>query len=349
MDNAIRFSIVIPTKDRASSLKRALDALDAQTVQDYELIVVDGGSSDATETLVQAFGTRHPVQWRVQSQSGLVHAMNLARSWARGAIFIRTDDDVVFAPGWLQAIGEAFASDPAIGGVTGPTVIPPAYGQTRDLFYYLARMREGRGLWRLVRAWYGRYLLEGDPYRIGRWCRSGAFTVGTNFPAALEAPIQEVDNLEACNWAVRRDLLEQVGGFDPVFGGVGDYHEPDAALKIRARGHRLLFHPRAVVNHCPSQEGFFKDRPDSASRMINFITFYCRHIRPDTPDKAMRFLNYLLFQNLYYLAIGLKRWQWNQFGCLPGTVKGLWRAFRNRRTRVASLAGVNPASPKDGR
>ncbi|MFO7534525.1 MAG: glycosyltransferase [Kiritimatiellia bacterium] len=330
MNNEIRVSIIIPTKNRAQSLQRGLKSLEAQDFSDYELIVVDGGSVDETEAVVKEFGTRHPVQWMTQSAGGLVNAMNQARERARGRYLIRTDDDVVFAPGWLKAVVETFEADPAIGGVTGPTVIPPEYGETRDLFYYLARMREGRWWWRPVRWFYNDYLLEGDPYRVSHWCRSGTFTVGTNFAKSLEAPLQEVDNLEACNWAVRRELLEKVGGFDPIFSGVGEYHEPDAALKIRALGCRLMFNPRAVVNHCPSTDGFFKDRPDSAPRLLNFITFYCRHIKPNTVDKFCRFMAYLFFQNMYYMAIGVMRRQWNQFGCLSGTFNGLWRAFRGR-------------------
>ncbi len=330
-------SIVIPTKNRADSLRRGLESLDAQEFTDFELLVIDGGSVDATESLVKEFGARHQVRWIAQDAPGLVNAMNQALRQATGRYFIRTDDDVVFSPGWLRAVVATFEADAAVGGVTGPTVIPPEYAATRDLFYYLARMREGRGAWRLIRWFYHDYLLEGDPYRIGRWCRSGAFTVGTNFPEALQAPQQDVDNLEACNWTVRRDLLARIGGFDLLFGGVGEYHEPDAALKIRALGYRLVFNPRAVVNHCPSQEGFFKDRPDSAARIVNYIAFYFRHIRPNTPDKFFRFLAYLAFQDLYYIAIGIKRRQWNQFGCLWGTCKGLARAAMGRYAiRVAA-------------
>src|SRR5690606_32212615 len=101
--------------------------------------------------------------------------------------------------------------------------------------------------------------------------------------------------LEACNWSVRKDLLEQIGGFDPTFSGIGEYNEPDASFKIQKLGFKLIFNPQVYLNHCPSQEGFYKDRPSSYPRMINYMMFYFRHIKPNTLDKALRFTTYVLF------------------------------------------------------
>ena len=67
--------------------------------------------------------------------------------------------------------------------------------------------------------------------RYQQFLRSGAFTLGNNFEEASDQPIQEVNNLEACNWAVRKELLVKVGGFDPAYTGIGEGNEPDARSK----------------------------------------------------------------------------------------------------------------------
>ena len=86
----------------------------------------------------------------------------------------------------------------------------------------------------------------------------------------------------------RRDLLLSVGGFAPVYGGIGDWSEPDAAFRVKALGYALYYNPRAAVVHQVSQQGVFKDRgKDSFQRMRNFMYFYARWIRPNTPSKSL--------------------------------------------------------------
>ena len=89
--------------------------------------------------------------------------------------------------------------------------------------------------------------------------------------------------------------ITDVDGFDPIYLVISEYHEPDAALRIRQLGYKLMFTPEAHLYHCPSIDGFYGDRPQSFPRIINFITFYFRHIKLDTPDKFFCFGSYLLF------------------------------------------------------
>ena len=232
--------------------------------------------------------------------------------------------------GWLDAIVESFESDNFIGGVTGPTVIPAKHAQSRDLFYFEDKLKHGHFMWKLVGSIYFNYFLEGAPYRVSHWCKSGAFTLGNNFKAALHEPVQDVNNLEACNWAVRKNLLSRIGGFDPIYSGIGEYHEPDASFKIMSLGYKLVFNPKASLQHCPSVDGFFKDRPSSYPRMINFITFYFRHIKVDSLDKFFRFVSYTIFLNCYYCFQAFQKKQINLLGAVPGTIVGLFNVLIKR-------------------
>ena len=212
--------------------------------------------------------------------------------------------------------------------MTGPTVIPAKIRKNRDLFANEELFRTGPLHWRLIGKLYFDYFTQGQTRRVSHWFDSGAFSLGTNFDESLKEPIQEVTNLEACNFAVRTKLLKKIGGFDIAYGGVGEYHEPDAAFKIKKLGYKLIFNPGVYLNHLPSQDGFFNDRPASFSRMENFVLFYLRHIKPNTPQKAIRFLLYTGFLNCYYVYTAVQLRQPAQLGAVPGTLAGIVRYFR---------------------
>jgi glycosyltransferase involved in cell wall biosynthesis len=322
---------MIPTKDRYDSLSLALSSLSKQNFNNFEVIIIDGASKDRTHTLISEYQNKLDIKLKVVKEGGLIRAMNEALKLSSGDIVIRTDDDVIFSKDWLKSIFETFSEDPNIGGVSGPTVIPEKYKNSRDLFFYENKMRNGSIFWRLLGYIYYEYFMEGQVFRVGYWCKSGCFTIGTNFSDSMQQSVQIITNLEACNWAVRRNLLVKIGGFDPIFTGVGEYHEPDAAFKIMNLGYRLVFNPRAMLNHCPSTEGFYKDRPSSYPRMINFIIFYMRHIKPNTLDKFFRFSCYLVFLNAFYTVQFFKKRQLSQLGAIPGTFVGIFKGLAERR------------------
>lgn len=321
-------TIFIPTGNRSKSLHIVLRSLTKQTYQNFEVIIVDYKSTDDTHTVIDSFRKKIRITLVHQKIKGLSKAANLALRKTKGVIFIRTDDDVLMEPGWLKAIHDLFESDKHIGGVTGPTVIPKQYKQFRDLFIVEQKFRKGGVFWRLMGRLYFNYFMEGTPRRVSHWFDSGAFGLGTNFEDSARQPLQEATNLEACNFSVRTALLKTVGGFDSAYTGVGEYHEADAALKIREWGYKLMFSPKVYLSHHPSQDGFFKERAESYGRMANFMLFYLRHIKPNTFRKASRFISYTVFLNCYYVFTAIKLRQLKQLGAATGTLGGIVRYFR---------------------
>lgn len=322
-------SIFVPTGSRAESLRRVLNSLSKQTYKHFEVIIVDYRSKDMTFEVIERFRKKLKIKLINQKQKGLSLAANMALGKSEGSIFIRTDDDVEMTPGWLEAINATLTSDHKIGGVTGPTIVPPEYARNRDLFVFEKKFRQG-ARWKLVGKFYFGFLMEGRPYKVGHWFDSGVFSIGTNFKRSLKEPIQEVTNLEACNFAVRTVLLRKVGGFDPVYSGVGEYHEADASLKIKELGYKLMFNPKVCLFHCPSQDGFFNDRPDSYPRMCNFIYFYMRHIKLNSLRKFIKVVSYILFQDCYYIYQGLILRQFRLFGAVPASLTGFYLYYRRR-------------------
>lgn len=323
--NKVNISVLIPTKNREDSLKKTLDSLQKQTFKNFEIVVADGKSTDGTLGMLTLYLKKMKISI-VDGEGGLVQAMNNAWEKAKGEIVIRTDDDVITTPNWLENIWETFKNDAKVGGVTGPTIIPKEYLKTRDIFLTQEKFHKGSLAWRLVGKIYENFFMEGEPRRVSHWFACGAFSLGSNYEECLKIkePL-EVDNLEACNYSVRRKLLEEVGGFDPTFTGVGEYHEPDVAFKIQKLGYKLMFNPKAQVFHCPVQTGIYKARPKSYSRAQNFVNFYFRHIKPNTFKKFFHFYFYLIFINAFWFYKFLITKQVLELGAIPGTVVAVFK------------------------
>jgi glycosyltransferase involved in cell wall biosynthesis len=317
-------SVVIPTLNRPDSLRACLSSLEGQTMGDFEVLIIDGGPGKETRAVIEEFSQRVPICLETYG-GGLVSSANRGLGLARGKIVSRIDDDVVLSPGWAAAVVSTFEADRTVGGVSGPTIIPEEFQEGRDLTYFNRRISEARGfIWRILKRIYHGFFMEGEPLAVGRFFRSGAFSLGSNFKksSSLAGPIQ-VDYLEACNMSMRRDLVEQVGGFDPKYVGVGEYHEPDMAFKIKNIGYRLVFIPEARLDHRPSVAGIFAARPKMYGRIQNFILFYYRHIRPDSLDKIVRFGLYLLFMNAYFIVKFAITGNARVLGGIAGTLVGL--------------------------
>jgi glycosyltransferase involved in cell wall biosynthesis len=89
------FTIFTPTYNRAHTLHRAFESLAAQTLRDFEWIIVDDGSTDGTEELVAGWmkSPRFPMRYLRQNHGGKHIAHNLALQSARGKFFTCLDSD----------------------------------------------------------------------------------------------------------------------------------------------------------------------------------------------------------------------------------------------------------------
>lgn len=127
-ESRTKLTVLICTLDRAGSLDRTMQAFFAQRFSrdyDYELIVVDNGSSDATGQVASDWGRRHPgiVRCLREERRGLTCARNAGIRAARGEIVVFTDDDVLVDAGWLDEIHREFAADPGLM-ILGGRVLP---------------------------------------------------------------------------------------------------------------------------------------------------------------------------------------------------------------------------------
>jgi len=89
-------SVIIPTFNRAAFLREAVDSVLSQTEKDFELIVVDDGSTDATRATVESYGER--VRYFFQANAGASAARNCGIKNARGQFITFLDSDDLWLP-----------------------------------------------------------------------------------------------------------------------------------------------------------------------------------------------------------------------------------------------------------
>ena len=93
-------SVVIPTYNRWPMVGAAVDSVLAQSYRDFELIVVDDGSADATSTELAKYGSQ--LRYFKQNRSGVSAARNLGVRRSRGRLIAFLDSDDLWQPDKLK-------------------------------------------------------------------------------------------------------------------------------------------------------------------------------------------------------------------------------------------------------
>lgn len=214
----LKLSIILPTYNRAASLKRALAALLRQTSDPstYEIVVVDNNSNDGTAAVITACEDPR-VRSVFEGRQGLSYARNTGLDAARAPIVAFTDDDVEVAPDWVETIISLLARHPDADGVGG-RVLPAWEG---------ARPR-----WLTREHWAPLALQDhGDTRRI----------------FDLAHPI----GLIGANVAFRRSVFDRIGRFSAavqrVGDGIGSTEDHELLTRLYAAGGKMLYHPRMLV------------------------------------------------------------------------------------------------------
>ena len=197
-----RFSVVVCTRNGDHTLRACLESLVALRYPDFEILVIDDGSRDATAEIAKSFDR---VLYHFQEHAGLSVARNLGAKLANGSIIAYTDDDCIAHPDWLLHLSHAFA-DTSVVAAGGPNIPPPPRNQME----------------RVVAA------------------APGA-------PAHVLLDDTEAEHLPGCNLAIRKEELDQIGGFRAEFMTAGD--DVDVCWRLREADGRLLFVPGAMVWH----------------------------------------------------------------------------------------------------
>jgi len=113
----LQVSVIIPTHNGEKSISGLLESLFKQTFKDFEIIVIDDGSSDQTKSKVYGYIKDHPHKLRYfyQENKGPSSARNKGVKEAGGDIIIFLDDDALVPPGFVGAHLEAYKDRKILG------------------------------------------------------------------------------------------------------------------------------------------------------------------------------------------------------------------------------------------
>lgn len=237
-------SVVILTKDFPENV---VQCLKRQTYQDFEMLIA--------------------------SEKGIVRAMNSALLRAKGDIFVRIDDDVLMPDHWLENLVSLFKKDTMIAGVTGPTFVPKELRRNRDSIRF-AENPKGILKW----------LYDNNEFNPAGIRKCGCVSYDSNYQERFEGKnldaVQIADHLEGTNWAMRTELIRQVGGFDPKFDGVAEWFDTDVEAKVKKLGpYLLVYNRRAYLYHMLNKGSHFSERFNGFGRIKNFLRYHIRHSR----------------------------------------------------------------------
>lgn len=151
-------SVILPTRDRPALLPRAVASVMEQLYEDWQLVVVDDGDTDAVErVLAEVEDERIAV---VQGgRRGPDAARNAGLDHATGDVVCYLDDDNVMNPAWLRAVAHVFAARPDVDVAYGVSV---AEHRTPDAL-------DGEGWWPAFwqLPWSREHLLEQNLTDVG--------------------------------------------------------------------------------------------------------------------------------------------------------------------------------------
>lgn len=207
-----KISLVICTRNRAKQLERCLKNLTLLAYpHQWELVIVDNGSSDDTQTVIEQWRQSLPctVTALREPNPGLGRARNAGWRAASGCIIAFTDDDCYPKEDFLSAVVRAFDDDPSTGFVGGRILL-------HDATDYRITIQEQ-----------DRY--ESLPPR-------------TFIPTGL---------IQGANMSFRRTAIEAVSGFDEWFGAGSLFacEDVDIVARISAAGWRGAYNPGPTVYH----------------------------------------------------------------------------------------------------
>ena len=211
-----RVSVIVCSYNGAKTLRDCLTALDRVDYPDYEIVLVDDGSTDDTPAVVAAWekerdgrllGWKNRPDFRHlrQPNMGLSHARNAGAAGATGEILAYTDSDCMADPDWLYyLVGTLLSGDYA--GVGGPNISPPAQN----------------------------------------WIQA-CVAAAPGGPSHVLLTDVVAEHIPGCNMAFHRHAFEQAGGFDPEFRKAGD--DVDFCWRLQQAGQVIAFSPAAIVWH----------------------------------------------------------------------------------------------------
>jgi GT2 family glycosyltransferase len=239
-----KVSIIVPTRDHGDDVDRCFRSLfERSTYHDFEIILLDNGSADPES--LRVFGkwlALEPervklVEHNVPFNFSEINNFAVSRSSGEYLLFLNNDTEII-TEDWLEAMIEQ-AQRPSIGAVGAKLLYADKTVQHAGVIIGLGG----------VAGHSHKYFPADDP---------GYFYT-----------LQTVNNFSAVTAAclmVRRDVFEQVGGFDE--GLAIAFNDVDLCLRIRDAGYRNIYLPHVNLYHHESKSRGAENTPEKMARFL---------------------------------------------------------------------------------
>lgn len=116
---SIQVSVIATVLNEAKTIEKWLETLAQQTRLPDEIVIVDGGSQDATPQLIEAWSNQLPIKLVIQSGVNISEGRNLAIAQAQHEIIASTDAGTRLHPEWLAQLTQPFIDNPETVNVAG--------------------------------------------------------------------------------------------------------------------------------------------------------------------------------------------------------------------------------------
>jgi GT2 family glycosyltransferase/glycosyltransferase involved in cell wall biosynthesis len=243
----LRVSVVVPTRNRKQKLLACLDALARQSIlpQEYEVLVIDDGSSDGTREMLEARRFPFALRYYRQEAAGPGTARNLGVQHADGELVLFIGDDIY--------AGERLLEEHLLAHATEPAVVTAILGHID-------------------------WPSSMEPNEVMRYVCGDAML---QFAYSYIPHAPELDHrfFYTSNISLKRAFLLEAAragiGFDPDFGRAA-FEDSEYALRLTPRGLRIRYaeRARAVHDHWMDLESFAR-REHAAGEMS--VVFYRKH------------------------------------------------------------------------
>jgi len=109
----MKYSIIIPVYNRPDEVEELLQSLTEQTFKDFQVIIVDDGSTEPCYRVYQRYEKKFRASYHYKNNTGPGQSRNYGTEFAKGEYFIVLDSDVVLPPGYLAAVEAELQREPA--------------------------------------------------------------------------------------------------------------------------------------------------------------------------------------------------------------------------------------------
>src|SRR5258705_13794248 len=104
MLRAAKYSVIVPVFNRPEEVRELLHSLTLQTIKDFEVIIIEDGSSVCCDDVVDEFRDQLTIEYVIKPNSGPGPSRNIGFTRAKGSYFVMFDSDCIIPRSYFHAV-----------------------------------------------------------------------------------------------------------------------------------------------------------------------------------------------------------------------------------------------------